>query len=196
MEEIWKDIKGFEGIYQVSNIGRVKNLERKVKCKNNSYRVIKEKILKPNKSKHTGYYMVTLSKNGKQNTYSVHRLVATAFLDNPENKPCVDHINTIRTDNRIENLRWVSYEENYYNPITLERHKLNCFTPMKNMYGAKHNRSKAILQYSIDGEFIREYGSIIEAGKYLNIRPSCISMCCRGYCKKSGGYIWKYKEVA
>ena len=106
--EIWKDVKGYEGIYLISNIGRVKRID----CKNTQ----KERILK--NCKCNGYYGVSLSKNGAKSLELIHRLVAEAFIPNPENKPCIDHINTIKSDNRVENLRWVTYKENSNNPLT------------------------------------------------------------------------------
>lgn len=105
MEE-WKDVKGFEGLYQVSNEGRVKSLG------GNRYKVIR--FLK-GYIQITGYRVFTLWKNGKYKLLTGHRLVAKTFIPNPENKPCVDHINTIRTDNRVENLRWCTVKENNSN---------------------------------------------------------------------------------
>ena len=111
MNEIWKPIKDYEGLYEVSNLGRVKSLNYK--------RTGKEKILK--NSECNGYLVVSLVKNGKLKQFYVHKLVAEACILNPENKPCIDHINTIRNDNRIENLRWVTYKENMNNELTKEK---------------------------------------------------------------------------
>ena len=113
-EEIWKPIKDFEGYYEVSNMGRVRSLNYK--------RTGKEKILK-NIGDYKGYLEIVLTKNGKQKQFKVHRLVAEAFIPNPENKPCIDHINTVKSDNRVENLRWVTYKENSNNEKTLEKFK-------------------------------------------------------------------------
>ena len=113
-EEIWKPIKDFEGYYEVSNIGRVRSLNYK--------RTGKGKILK-NIEDYKGYLEVVLTKNGKRKQFKVHRLVAEAFIPNPENKPCIDHINTVKSDNRVENLRWVTYKENSNNEKTLEKFK-------------------------------------------------------------------------
>ena len=113
-EEIWKPIKDFEGYYEVSNIGRVRSLNYK--------RTGKGKILK-NIEDYKGYLEVGLTKNGKRKQFKVHRLVAEAFIPNPENKPCIDHINTVKSDNRVENLRWVTYKENSNNEKTLEKFK-------------------------------------------------------------------------
>ena len=111
--EIWKDIQGYENLYQVSNLGRIKSLDRKVKVgiKNNDIVLHKGKILKLNQ-KRNGYLSVDLSKEGIVKTISVHRLVAIAFIPNVDNKMQVNHINAKKYDNRVENLEWCSYEEN------------------------------------------------------------------------------------
>ena len=120
MEEVWVDIKGYEGLYQISNLGRVRSLDRKVKRKNNSTHILKGKINKNTKSK-KGYLFTRLrDTDGNIKTMFIHRLVAIAFIPNPDNLPEVDHINTIRDDNRVENLRWVSKKENMNNPLTKE----------------------------------------------------------------------------
>lgn len=114
MEEIWKDIDGFIGLYQVSNLGKVKSLRRKVLTKNGHYQTYNEKILKMSKTNNC----VFLCKNGKIYPKLIHRLVAMAFIPNPENKPCVDHIDTNVNNNCVNNLRWVTQKENCLNPLT------------------------------------------------------------------------------
>ena len=105
--EIWKEIKGYEGLYEVSSEGRVKSTGKK------------KGIMRPGTSK--GYLKVGLTKDGIRSMFRVHRLVAEAFIPNPDNKPEVDHINGDRKDNRVENLRWMTHKENNNNPVTLER---------------------------------------------------------------------------
>lgn len=127
--EIWKDIPGYSGLYQVSNDGCVKSLLRRVNGPKKNGRKVKEMILKPCVIK-DGYLAVVLHKCGKRKTQKIHRLVALAFIPNPDNKPEIDHINTNRTDNRVENLRWVTRKENGTNPETIK----NCIIARNNRY--------------------------------------------------------------
>lgn len=108
--EIWKDITGYEGLYQVSNFGRVKSIERVSIQKNGKNRFVKERILKPQPD--TKYIVFGLSKDGKSNKNYLHRIIANAFIPNPENKLCINHINGIKYDNRISNLEWCTVKEN------------------------------------------------------------------------------------
>lgn len=107
-KEKWKDIEGYEGLYKVSDYGRIISTKKK-----NGY---KDYLIGTMDNK--GYCRVTLNKDAVSKTFSVHRLVAQAFLPNPENKPCIDHIDTNPSNNRVENLRWVTHKENMNNPIT------------------------------------------------------------------------------
>lgn len=119
--EIWKDIKGYEGVYQISTLGRIKGLSRKVLSKKrktgNNERTISEYIRTPETTK-MGYQRITLSLSGNNIRFFVHRLVCIEFIPNPDNKPCVNHKNGIKCDNNIQNLEWVTYSEN-------ERHSYN-----------------------------------------------------------------------
>ena len=163
MEEIWKDKKGYEGHYQVSNWGRVKSIK-----------FGKEKILKLIKDK-DGYLQVTLCKNNIKKVYKVHRLVAEAFIDNPDNLPQVNHKDENKTNNNVENLEWCTNEYN-----------IN--------YGTRTERcSKPVLQYTLDGEFVREWESAIQAEREGGFNNTCICQCCLGKRKTHKGFIWKYK---
>ena len=141
MKEEWKDIPGYEGLYQVSNLGRIKSLARKVKTKNGHYQGYNEKILKmgTNNSK---YYMVVLCKNGKTNAKLVHRIVAEAFIPNPDNKPCVDHIDTNIYNNNVNNLRWCSQKENCLNPITRKNNSKSKMGLKKGIKLSKEHKQK------------------------------------------------------
>ena len=132
-EEIWRNIEGYEGLYQVSNIGRVRSLDRY----DNRGRKRKGQIKKGSVNKY-GYLLIGLKKNGKQKTYGVHRLVASAFIPNPENKPHIDHMNTIRDDNRVVNLRWVTPSENNNNELT-RKHFSEARKGEKNPFFGKHH---------------------------------------------------------
>lgn len=131
MKEIWKPISGFEGLYEVSNMGNVRSVDRIVK-RGNCFEKRKSHLMSAVVSDGThGYSFVNLYMNGKTYPKRVHRLVAEAFIPNPENKPCIDHINTIRNDNSVENLRWVTYKENALNNITYSRCKQNTYSRMR-----------------------------------------------------------------
>lgn len=110
MSEVWRDIKGYEGLYQVSNIGRVRSVDREVRKERRSY-MVKGQLMKL-RIGNNGYYRCSVRKNGKIGTIEVHRAVAEAFIPNPCNFPCVNHKNEIKTDNRVENLEWCSYSYN------------------------------------------------------------------------------------
>lgn len=140
MEE-WKDIQGYEGLYQVSNEGNVKSLGGK------RYKVTR---ILDGYVQSTGYRVFNLWKDGKPKLLTVHRLVAEAFIPNPENKPCIDHINTIRTDNRVENLRWVTHRENNSNPITRNNMSLgrinSIYKPSRDEFGRFKKKEDGTVQ--------------------------------------------------
>lgn len=171
--EIWKDIEGYEGLYQVSTHGRVRSLG------NGKYNNSKVRLLKPSINT-WGYLQVCLCKNGKTKKYLVHRLVAEAFLPNWFDDPQVNHIDEDKTNNHIDNLEWCDCKYN-----------INYGTHNERMTESK---SKPILQLTKTGKLIREWTSIREAGRN-NFNPGHIVSCCNGKLKHHKGYIWKYKEV-
>lgn len=184
MEEIWKDIKDFEDLYQVSNMGRVKSLERVILRNNGNPQTIKERFVKLCKNKQ-GYYQVSLWKNGVEKRYLLHRLIAEHFIPNPENKPCIDHINTDPTDNRIENLRWCTHKENNNNPLTIKHRS----KPRNwNIKGFNHWQSKPVAQLTKQGELLNIYPNAYSVGIFQ------INACCNGKRKTAGGYKWQYVD--
>ena len=183
MDEIWKDIEGYEGLYQVSNVGRVKSLPRLNLCVDKTY-IRKGKVLKGLSDKN-GYLYVLLSKGGVQRKFLIHRLVAKHFIQNPQNFPQVNHKNEIVDDNRLENLEWCDCAYNIrYGTGIKRRAKLQT-----NRHGAKE-----VLQFTLDGKFIREFPSTMEIVRVYGFRQSHINECCLGKAKSSYGYVWKYKD--
>jgi hypothetical protein len=178
-EEIWKDIKGYEGLYQVSNIGRVKSLTHVTIRKNGSNLPIRERILKPSTDK-DGYLQVVLYNSGKRKTIKVHRLVCEAFHENPENKSCVNHIDENKTNNEASNLEWSTVKE-------------NCNHGTRNTRSAK-TKSKPVGQYTLDGKLIKLWQSAYEVQRQLGFAQGYISKAARGKVKTAYGYVWKYVE--
>ena len=217
MKEIWKDIEGYEGLYQVSNMGRVKSLERTVWCGLNGgcYRAIPERIIKPSKDNY-GYLVVNLWEDGKMKTYKVHRLVATAFIPNPNNLPVINHKNEIKNDNKVDNLEWCSvlYNNTYNDKAKktgkklkgrklseehikkLRGRKLSEETIRKIAEKQRNNTRTSKPVYSVDkvtGE-IKEYPSAKEAERCTGIYHGSIIRCCRGERKSAGGHTWFYAD--
>lgn len=196
--EVWRDVKDYEGLYQVSNMGNVKSLDRVVIYNTGQRHIHKSKPIIPSVVK--GYLRISLSKQNVIKNIFIHRLVADAFIPNPDNKPQVDHINTDTTDNRIENLRWVTSKENNLNDIT-RQHKSEAFKGEKCYWhhkkGKIHPSSKSILQYDLEGNFIKEWNSINAIERDLGICRSTVSNCCLGksHHKTAGGYVWEYKVI-
>lgn len=173
MKEIFKDIKGYEGLYQVSNLGRVKSL--------NYNHSKKEKILK--NSQCGDYYTVQLYKNGKGKTRLVHCLVAETFIPNPNNYPCVNHKKELeKGNNSIENLEWCTYKYN------------NNYGTHKQRVGRSH--WKKVIQYDLQGNVIKEWESLISIENELNFNHRNISACCNHkYGRPTAyGYKWEYAE--
>lgn len=195
--EIWKDIKDYEGLYQVSNYGRVKSLKRKVKNKN-GFRIVNEKILKPILN-NKGYYVYGLRKNNKLKILLLHRLIGEHFLNNENNYSCINHIDGDKLNNCINNLEWCTYKHNIKEAFRLG---LNTYTFKKNFkhdywkgkYGKEHNCSKPVKQYDLEENFIKEWESIMQASKETKVKYYSISNNCRGKQRSAGGFIWKFKE--
>ena len=168
MLEIWRNIKDYEGIYEVSNLGRIKSISRNGTIKEN-------RILKPNKV--MGYSQVGLQKYGTRKYKKIHRLVAEAFIPNPENKKEVNHKDGNKTNNCVDNLEWVTTSEN----------QLHSYYELK-------NNIKSVIQLSLNNEIIKEWESIAKVEQELKISNADICKCCKGKRKTAGGYKWRYKE--
>lgn len=182
--EIWKNIEGYPN-YQVSNMGRVKSL--------NYNHTKKEKILKPHNTGN-GYLMVQLFNNDTYKCKLIHRLVAETFISNPENKPCVDHINTDKTDNKVENLRWVTHKENSNNPISKNNMVINATKPMLGIKSKANPLSIPILQLSKKGTPIMLWYCGLDILREIGINNRNVSLCCKGKRKTAGGYRWQYLD--
>ena len=186
-KEEWCDIIDYENLYQCSNLGRIKSLGNG--DSNNS----KERILKQGINK-KGYCVVVLCKEGKCKSHLVHRIVATAFISNIENKPHIDHIDTNKQNNNVNNLRWVTQKQNCNNPITKD--KLSKALKGKIVSQEHKNKlSKPILQLSKRGNIIlRKWDSLSQVERELGICHSNICECCNGKRKTAKGYKWMYYD--
>ena len=194
MKEIWKDIEGYEGLYQVSNFGKVRSLDRY----NSKGCWIKGCILEPTNCK--GYLQIVLFLNGKKSYYYIHRIVAEAFLPNPDNKPEIDHINTDKTDNTVwlnedgsvnydkTNLRWVTHTENMNNPLTRKKQS----TRFKGKIGHNTPASKIIAQLDKNGKLLKVWLCAMDAVRQEGYTQEHISSCCKGTLKTHKGYKWQY----
>lgn len=165
MQEIWKDIEGYEKLYQVSNLGNVKSLRTNT-------------ILKTGNGE---YKKVILCNNGNRKTIAVHRLVAEAFIPNPNNYPQVNHKDENKHNNCIYNLEWCTKEYN-------------------ENYGTRNNRiantlSKKVNQYDLQGNLIKKWFNLREITLNTNYKKITIMYCCRGKLKTAYGYVWKYELI-
>lgn len=165
----WKDIPNFEGLYQVSSKGEIKNKKT-------------NKILIGGIKK--GYRQVILVKKGKRKYCNVHRLVAESFIDNPKNKPQVNHIDGNKLNNCVDNLEWATRSENMKHA-----YKIGLEKPL---YAKDNPRAKKVKQYDLDGIFIKEYNGIKEASRINDLNARDITKCCKGLRKQVGGYVWIY----
>lgn len=177
----WREVKGFEGFYEVSDTGRVRSVNRNVQSCNGVNRHLcgREMKITRSKNKHRHgdcYYVVNLRKHGKSFVKTIHSLVADAFIPNPENHPTVNHIDGNKGNNHVSNLEWVSYKDNNIHAL---------YTGLRKPRGVK------ISQETIDGEFISMYKSVCEASRETGISRGSISHCVNGYTKSAGGFIWK-----
>lgn len=177
MEEVWKDVKDYKGIYQVSNTGKVRRLK-------GSYRTKENRVL-VNKTKNNGYKFVCLSTKGLYKYYHVHRLVAEAFIDNPENKKYVNHIDCNKSNNNVENLEWVTAKENS------EHARKNTIFNCNNKTGIENKATKQIAQKDLNGNYLYFWDSVTSISNYYSISSTAISRACRKHLI-SIGFMWEY----
>lgn len=210
--EVWKDIQGYEGLYQVSNLGRVKHLPYEYMI-NNTKIIKKEHILKPHKN-NCGYMLVSLFKSRKNRQFFLHRLVAKAFIPNTNNLPEVNHKDEDKTNNRLSNLEWCTrkYNINYGTAIerSVKTRKNNYKNKLVKEYKASKVKSKVkrkkekalakknkkVIMRDIYGYKLREFNTLKEATFYLGKYPqgiSTIRSCINGKSYTAYGYVWEYK---
>ena len=176
--EIWKDIPDYEGYYQVSNMGRVRSVDREVRHSSGGMRILKEKVLKPVMNR-DGYLKVGLWKDGKMKKFTIHRLVYSAFCGEIPNELQVNHIDEDKTNNKLENL--------------------NLMTPKQNSnWGTRNERfaktqSKPVVALDEDGNVVFEFSSVREAGRN-GFNSGNLTECCLGKRRRHRGYSWKHKE--
>lgn len=177
MQETWKDIKGYEGIYKVSNLGNILSL---------NYHRMKITKLKKFTLNHKGYPTVHLSNNKNNKRFLVHRLVAEAFIPNPNNYPQINHIDGNKQNNKIDNLEWCTNSENIKHAY---KNKL-----IKIKKGAEVHNHRKVNQYDLNGNLVNQWTCINDASRKINKAPSGIIFCCQGRYKTAYGFIWKYND--
>lgn len=190
MEEIWKDIDGFEGLYQISNFGNVKSL--------NYGKRGYAKIIVP-KENCNGYLWVILCKNGKKENHLIHRLVGKAFVDNPSGFPIINHKDENAKNNFAENLEWCTPSYNVRYSIHLHPERLKRFgatyRPRKRKRGVPYKHKTSVVQYTKDGLEVDHFKSIAEVCSNNNWRTSSVLECCMGKRKSAYGYIWRFASL-
>ena len=174
MKEVWKPVVGYEGLYEVSNLGNIKSLHKRHNGN----------LLTPQKS-HNGYLRVTLWKGNRKKVKRVHRLVAEAFLLNENNYEQINHKDGNKENNSISNLEWCSAKHNMMHAVEKGLHRGTRNHPAK---------SKPVDMFSIDGEFICTYPSMKEAERQTGAFRSSIYACCHGKVNAAGGYHWEYSK--
>lgn len=176
--EEWKDIVGYEGLYQISTLGNVRSYDRIVNCRNGHTRTIKGKVLATTRSG-GGYLKVMLTKDSVAKNHRIHRLVAMAFIPNPDNLPDVNHIDEDKTNNKVSNLEWCS--RSYNNHYSLITERLN------------EAKKISVKQLSLDGEVVNIWNGVRDAARALGMKTHRhISDCCKGKAKTCYGYKWEY----
>lgn len=169
--EIWKDIQGYEGLYQVSNHGNIRSFQPKGNGSIPHGMKLHEK---------RGYYQVGLRNNSKKKYFAVHRIVATAFIPNKDNLPCINHKDENKLNNHVENLEWCTYAYNNTYGDRIER--------------VKSKTSVAVMQFDLCGNFIARYPSLADAQRATGVLAGNISACLSGKYAQANGFVWKREE--
>lgn len=174
--EIWKELKGYEGLYEISNFGKVRSIERI----DDRGRKLKSKTL-ATRTNNMGYEYISLNSSGIRKTYRLHRLVAMTFIENPNKFSEVNHKDENKLNNKADNLEWCSriYNANYG---TLKARSVE----------KRKGKGKKVIQYTIDGILLKEFNTLLEASKSVSGKATNISACCKGKYKTSYGYKWKF----
>lgn len=180
--EIWKPVPGYEGSYEVSNLGRVRSVSRYTPTW--SGKVFKKGTIKKQKEDKDGYFKVWLSKNSKKKPFFVHRLVATAFLDNPDNLPVVNHKDGNKKNNTVENLEWCTLSENTKHAFKIGLIKPSC----------RGTNKKVAKIDPATNEIISVYKSMSEAARENGITVQMISYCANGKNKTGKGFKWAFVD--
>lgn len=196
MEEIWKPVVGYEGYYEISNLGNVLSHERVIEYEyKTKLGIIIKRSFKKSKNLKThinsvGYYTTDFQVNKIKKTVAIHRLIAEAFILNPENKATVNHKDGIKTNNTISNLEWATYSENNKHATDNNLRQ----SPWTGKFGADNPRSKPVIQYDKAYNKINEFNNAREAQRITGISYKHISSCCLGNRSTHGGYKWEYKK--
>jgi len=190
MKEQWKDILGYQKLYQISNKGRVKSLNRKVLTKGRRFREVKQKILTSGKNKY-GYVQISLSKKGIRKCFRIHRIVAKHFCENYSEQLQVNHLDGNKLNNEYSNLECCTASENM-----LHAYATGLIIPPRNRLGFSgklHKDSMAVLQLTLDGKLIKKFDSI-GLTKVDGFTPTHVHKCCRGKLKTHKKFKWAFKE--
>lgn len=175
--ENWQPVKGYEGLYEVSDIGRVRSLKYG-----------KERIMKTRKNT-CGYLQVNLCKDGQKKMLLVHRIVAEAFIPNPQGLETINHKDEVKTNNIVSNLEWMSMKDN----INYGTHNKRVSESLLKANINNQARSKKVQMFDKStGELLTTFPSLAEAERVTGVRQCTICLCCLGKRKSSGGYVWKY----
>ncbi len=178
MAEIWKDVVGYEGLYQVSDRGRIKSICSYVRLQNGELMKKKPHILKL--QDRCGYKLVNLFKGGRSHTLNIHRLVAEAFLPNPHRYSVVNHKDENKSNNSLSNLEWCTHAYNLSYGTAQRRRAVS--------------QGKVVIQLDKNGAFIKRHLTLMDACRDTGINFQNISQCCNNKRKTAGGYCWKFEE--